>query len=549
MKKLYIVTSLLFSASIIIFLLSFLCLDRAKHKIYYYAINLNGHEIGTIKVDKFDTEDKLIYKSVSNMPLAQLFTEERSRIALDTKYNIENYGKYRTANNVTESSYLVRDNDTISFLNQFESRFSYLNNIPIKRETFIFDEESPVTYLPIIENYDFKKGRSQGFNGLTFFPEPWLPPMKRFITLTSIRDEYIDAGTRKIKTENLLFKIRNYPQGSIWVAKSDRSLVRIEIPNRKLVITRTFSPKKIEVRHDAIGNDEYISKDLTFKSKNMELAGTLTVPKSEGKWPAVLLIWGQGTQDREYQGLFTSMADYLSRNGFCVFRFDKRGVGLSGGDASSYTHADELEDITAALDYLVGRKEVDTGNTLIIAHSEGAARALELASCRNNIKGIVFMSPMIHLGYKDEERINALKSASSRGNWTEEYFRLALLSMKTSIEVAVRSDRNWASILGKRVFLRNMREDAPGNQSELIKNLNIPILILQGKEDEALPPELATGLDKALTDSGHSSHILTYYGYLGHFFGKIVNDGSHKIHYEADKDVLDNIKNWVKGLI
>ena len=209
MKKIYIVVSILFAASIIIFLLSFVYLDRVKHKIYYYAINLDGHEIGTIKIDKFDTEDKLIYKSVSNMPLAQLFTEERSKIALDTKYNIESYGKDRTANNVVESSYVTRDNDTISFLNQFESRFSYLNNIPIKRETFIFDEESPATYLPIIENYDFKKGGSQGFNALTFFPDLSLPPMRRFVTLTSIRDEYIEVGARKINTENLILKIKN----------------------------------------------------------------------------------------------------------------------------------------------------------------------------------------------------------------------------------------------------------------------------------------------------------------------------------------------------
>ena len=549
MKKIYIVVSILFAASIIIFLLSFVYLDRVKHKIYYYAINLDGHEIGTIKIDKFDTEDKLIYKSVSNMPLAQLFTEERSKIALDTKYNIESYGKDRTANNVVESSYLTRDNDTISFLNQFESRFSYLNNIPIKRETFIFDEESPATYLPIIENYDFKKGRTQGFNALTFFPDLSLPPMKRFVALTSIRDGYIDVGTRKIKAENLILKIRNYPQGSIWIAKYDKSLLRIEIPKRKLLITRIFSPKKIEVRHDTIGNDEYISKDLTFKNKNVELAGTMTVPKGEGRFPAVLLIWGRGPQDREYQGLFTSMADYLSKNGFCVLRFDKRGVGLSGGDASSYTHADELEDITAALDYLANQKEVDTGNMTVIAHSEGAAYALELASGKNNIRGIIFMSPVVYLGYKDEKKINALKNTSSRGNWTEDYLRLAALSMKTSEERASALDRNWTSILGKRVFLKNMREEASDNQSELVKNLKVPILVLQGKEDEVLPPESVTGLDKALTDSGNSSHIFTYYGYLGHFFGKAVNDGIHKIHYEADGEVLDNIKNWINSNI
>jgi len=545
-KKLYISVLLIFILSVIAFIGSFVYLDKENHKSYYYTINLDGHDIGTVTIDRFVTEDKLVYKSVSKIPFAELFTESKSRMDLDKDYVLDSYTKEMVGNGVTELLYIEKVKNAASFLARFDSEFAYLENIPIKRAVFIFEKESPLTYLPLLKNYDFQKGRSQGFNVLVCSSPSSLPPMKKSISLTSIKDEYLKIESRKIKTENLLLKMKNYPQVCIWVAKSDRSLIKIEIPEEGLRITRSFSPRELEAKEFVLDSGDYISKNITFAGKKVLLSGTLTIPKREGKSPAVLLVWGDGPQNRQYQGFFECIADYLSRNGFCVLRFDKRGVGASGGDASSHTNSDEIKDVSAALDYLAGQPEVDLKNIAIISHSEGALYALNAATDKDIVRALIIMAPSIYLGPGDEH-IEALTRLAALYKWSEDYLKLAIKCRQETEYKVKNSKHNWAYILWKLCFVKKMKDELAENPMDIVKQTKIPVFILQGKEDEDSVMEYASTLDKALEDSGNSSRVLTYYGYLGRFFGKKINDGIHRIHYEADKEVLENMKNWLNN--
>jgi len=71
------------------------------------------------------------------------------------------------------------------------------------------------------------------------------------------------------------------------------------------------------------------------------------------------------------------------------------------------------------------------------------------------------------------------------------------------------------------------------------------VLILHGKNDVCIPVEYAGRLDKALSDHGKMKRTITYFDYLGHFFGKLNNDGISKMHYDVDKEALANIKGWL----
>src|SRR5262249_10025226 len=89
-----------------------------------------------------------------------------------------------------------------------------------------------------------------------------------------------------------------------------------------------------------------------------------------------LLIAGSGPQNRDEamagHSLFLVLADYLTRKGIAVFRYDKRGIGKSTGDFASATTQEFASDAEAALAYLKTRKEVVPGKTGIVGHSEGA---------------------------------------------------------------------------------------------------------------------------------------------------------------------------------
>jgi len=130
----------------------------------------------------------------------------------------------------------------------------------------------------------------------------------------------------------------------------------------------------------------YISEDVTFMNETagIELAGTLTIPEGDGPFPAVVLVTGSGSQNRNEELMghkpFLVIADHLTRNGIAVLRYDDRGVGLSKGSPLNCTTADFATDAAAAVSYLRKRKEIDPGYVGIAGHSEGGLIAPMVAS-------------------------------------------------------------------------------------------------------------------------------------------------------------------------
>ncbi len=111
---------------------------------------------------------------------------------------------------------------------------------------------------------------------------------------------------------------------------------------------------------------------------NIKLAGTLTIPRSDGEpqaWPAVVLISGSGPQDRDEtiadHKPFWVIADYLTRHGIAVLRFDDRGVGDSEGDFDTATSLDFASDVSAAVAFLRSDARIDSTKIGLCGHSEG----------------------------------------------------------------------------------------------------------------------------------------------------------------------------------
>lgn len=543
MRKIYLLVIITFVLSILLFISSFFYLDRYNHKTYHYTVSIDGQYAGSARIDTFITEEKRIYKSVSSLPFKELLTEEKSRLELTKDYILHEYQNDLSLNGSTYTFYLERKDDSISFLFRGGSRFAYLSKIPMWKKTFVFEEGSILTYLPIIENYDFKRGGAQGFNSLICLPGSSLPPLRRFVTLTSIKDEYLKIDRRKIKAENLILKIKGYPQGSIWVAKSDRTILALEIPSIGLKIARSFSVKDMKPKERAITSDLFSSKEVTFQGKDGQLSGTLTTPNQGVSMPAVLLVWGSGPHDRSYMGLFDSMASYLSNNGFCVLRLDKRGIGSSGGSATSVTPDDEFSDLGSALSYLASRKEVDPQRISIVAHSEGAFNALKAAAENNGIKKVVLMAPSIYPEARLSEEY--LRYMADKNKWGEDYISLVRACEKETAGKADASRGDWTYIMGRRCYVKNLNSKNTGLSANAIKNVPASVLILCGKMDDKIPLQSAQNIDKALADSGNQDHSIRYYSYLGHFLGKKVSDGIHRTRYEPDGDVMTNIKDWL----
>lgn len=124
----------------------------------------------------------------------------------------------------------------------------------------------------------------------------------------------------------------------------------------------------------------YKVQDVTFKNGDLAFAGTLTTPIIGGKHKAVVLVSGSGAQNRDEELMghkpFAVIADYLTRHGIAVLRYDDRGVGGSSCGSADDTSLDYATDAMAAINYLKSRNDIDTTHIGIIGHSEGGLIAL-----------------------------------------------------------------------------------------------------------------------------------------------------------------------------
>jgi pimeloyl-ACP methyl ester carboxylesterase len=127
-----------------------------------------------------------------------------------------------------------------------------------------------------------------------------------------------------------------------------------------------------------------------------QLAGTLSLPKGEGPFPAVVLISGTGhnTRDEDVWGhkVFLVLADALTREGLAVLRYDKRGVGGSSGNYDAATTADFTSDAEAAVVWLKTQSQIDASRIGVLGHSEGGIIAPAVAAADKSVAFVIMIA-------------------------------------------------------------------------------------------------------------------------------------------------------------
>jgi pimeloyl-ACP methyl ester carboxylesterase len=142
----------------------------------------------------------------------------------------------------------------------------------------------------------------------------------------------------------------------------------------------------------------YAVEAVSFQARDgVRLAGTLTRPHGPGPHPAVALsIWyGPNDRDQTVAGHkpFAIWADELTRRGFATLRFDKRGVGASGGDFAAATTRDAVDDLGHAVAWLREHPEIDPTRIGLMGHSEGGHISADTAAADPAIAFCVMMTP------------------------------------------------------------------------------------------------------------------------------------------------------------
>jgi pimeloyl-ACP methyl ester carboxylesterase len=165
-------------------------------------------------------------------------------------------------------------------------------------------------------------------------------------------------------------------------------------------ISLCLSQKEITRPQDPKKPYPYIEEEVKFDNPaapGVTLAGTFTLPKKHKRQcPAVILVSGSGQQNRDEELFghkpFLVIADYLTRRGIAVLRYDDRGVFGSTGNPDTCTAYDFSLDAEAAFNYLKNRKEINPQQIGIIGHSEGGAIAPMVVARNKEVAFIVLLA-------------------------------------------------------------------------------------------------------------------------------------------------------------
>ena len=291
----------------------------------------------------------------------------------------------------------------------------------------------------------------------------------------------------------------------VWVESATGRLVRYSIPAAGIDVVReditSVFTRAVKVFRE---NDE---EDMV-PANGFNLAATISRPpgvtapdrkaRNVTTLPAVVLIAGSGEIDRDGTAfgipILGQLAGSLADAGFLVLRFDKRGVGQSGGRAESATLPDYAEDVLAIVRDLRKRKDVDDKRVALVGHSEGAAVALLAAARTKDIAAVVSIAGP---GTTGSELILAQQRHALSRLALPDDEKQKRMALQTQIMNAVLTGEGWDGVpdaLRKQAetpWFKSLLEYDPAVP---LRKANQPLLIVQGELDTQVAPDNADAL-------------------------------------------------------
>jgi len=344
----------------------------------------------------------------------------------------------------------------------------------------------------------------------------------------------------------------------------ERGIKSVEAPNRP---QEPKLPLPYTEEHISYNNPE---ADVT-------LSGTLTLPPSKGPFPVVLLIAGSGPIDRDETVFghkpFLVLADYLTRQGIAVLRFDKRGCGKSTGNYDQATSQDFSDDVLAGIAYIKSRKELNLNQIGLVGHSEGGIIAPIVAAKSKDVAFIVLMAGTGVTGEKilyeqgalvqralgeTEDTINQCRK------FQEQMFTIVKKESDPQIaaEQLQEISKNYLATLPvtqEKVTLESLKTARVNTKwfryfltydpIISLKQVRVPVLALNGELDlQVSSKQNLPVISQALEESGNRDFTIIELPRLNHFF-QTCETGSiaeyEKIEETISPLTLNLITEWV----
>lgn len=302
-------------------------------------------------------------------------------------------------------------------------------------------------------------------------------------------------------------------------------------------------------------------KEVEIKTGEWILPGTLTIPKDNGPFPAIVLVHGSGPNDRDEtigpNKPFRDLAWGLASRGIAVLRYEKRtkvyGLKLSQDKklaASLTVNEETIDDAISAVGLLRTIDKIDSQKIFVLGHSLGGMMIPRIASRNPRVAGFIIMAGTT--GKIEEAILEQTRYIFSlQGILTEEARKKLkeLEELVAKVKALKETGNNPEEpILGAYpAYWLDLRHYNPVEEA---KKIDRPLLILQGKRDYQATEKDFENWKKALEDKNNV--IFKLYPACNHLFieGKGLITPNEYLYTAGNvsEEVINDIILWLKSI-
>jgi len=298
-------------------------------------------------------------------------------------------------------------------------------------------------------------------------------------------------GTTELREYDITLNRQGVPMSVLVSVDTRNRLAKVVFGEQGLIAIRE-DISSVMSREEHIRNPG--DSDVFIPANDFSLAGTITLPEpAAARMPAVILIGGQGNQDRDETrygiSIFGQLAGRLAEAGYVVVRYDKRGIGQSGGRPEHAGLNEYAGDVLDIVTWLGRRKDIDTKRIFLLSHDDGSAVALTAAGLGGGkVRGVALLGASGVTGREtvleqQQELLNRLRTPPSE--------RDARIALQRRVLDAVVTGKGWESVpadLRRQADTVWFRSWLMFDPAVAIKKINQPLLIVHGSLDrETLP--------------------------------------------------------------
>jgi uncharacterized protein len=297
-------------------------------------------------------------------------------------------------------------------------------------------------------------------------------------------------------------------------------------------------------------------KQMKVGSGEWELPATLTLPKGDGPFPAIVLVHGSGSHDRDEtigpNKPFKDLAEGLASRGIAVLRYVKRnkqhGMKMVASKDKLTVKEEVTDDAVAAVDLLRHTERIDPKKIFVLGHSLGGTMAPSIGKADPQIAGLISLAGTSR--QLDEVIVDQANYILSNSADLSEDEKKTLIDMRDKSMAMMKRDLSQEVPADKLplgvpiAYWRSLKEIDP---PAIAKELKMPLLILNGGSDYQVTKK---DFDRWKSVLGDRKDVeFKWYPKLSHLFMPVGDKATRKDYDKpghVSEQVVDDIASWIK---